>query len=363
MAASSNKIIELKSPIFALFIIDDILIVSSGGGNTKFGLKNKLLSFKVSNNGITQQIHEEDMGNDIATSICGLPLKKIFCISIANYTKFYTVSSNGKFNSIHTLQTLNESNEDLFQTACSLTNTHLGIGTSNGIIKVYNVKFQNNEISSIDLLKENKNAHIRNINNMIIIPNKKLLLTVSGDGSCKMFELTTIQLLKKVSFRMNIQENSNYFMRDLAYDKYSNVIYTLQSPLRGKSFITKWNVYKNLEPIETVEVSNVVCSSMTYSEDMGVLGVTDSEGGVLYVDAGKNMKVIKRLSIGENMIKCGGFYRGKFVSGSVDNFIRLNNAYEGSCCSFSTIVFLILICLFGYRVYDVYMKDKVEKSY
>jgi hypothetical protein len=152
-------------------------------------------------------------------------------------------------------------------------------------------------------------------------------------------------------------------MRDLAYDKYSNVIYTLQSPLRGKSFITKWNVYKNLEPIETVEVSNVVCSSMTYSEDMGVLGVTDSEGGVLYVDAGKNMKVIKRLSIGENMIKCGGFYRGKFVSGSVDNFIRLNNAYEGSCCSFSTIVFLILICLFGYRVYDVYMKDKVEKSY
>ena len=37
----------LESPIFALYIIGDNIIVASGGGDKKFGVKNKLLLYNI----------------------------------------------------------------------------------------------------------------------------------------------------------------------------------------------------------------------------------------------------------------------------------------------------------------------------
>ena len=45
--------ITLKSPIFALYVLNDFVIVASGGGNAKFGVKNTLQCFQFSSSGIS----------------------------------------------------------------------------------------------------------------------------------------------------------------------------------------------------------------------------------------------------------------------------------------------------------------------
>ena len=346
--------ITLKSPIFALYVLNDFVIVASGGGNAKFGVKNTLQCFQLSSSGISASpVSEQQMGNDVPVYISGLPSKNIFCISVNNFSIFYSISKKGDFSEIYKIQSLPTANEDLFQSCLAVTPTMLCTGASNGNLKVFSLKFQNNDISAVDLLKENTSAHIRTINSIIVIPEKKILITASGDGTCKMFEIATLKMLKKISFRASIEESSNYFMRDIQYDSYNNVLYTLQSPLRGKSFITKWDMYKGLSPISTIEVNDIVCSAMDYNKNTGVIGVVDCEGHLIYIDTKGEMKKIKKLTLGENMIKCGAFYGNQFISGSVDNILRMSKSYTSGLIS---IGFLFKIILIGLVVFHIYNK-------
>ena len=345
--------LTLKSPIFALYVIKNFVIVATGGGNAKFGVKNLLQCFPISNQGISSTPScELQMGNDVPVFIKGLPSKDVFCICVNNFSIFYSLSNKGEFSEIFKIQSLPSSSEDLFQSCLALSPTYLCTGASNGNLKVFGLKFQNNDISSVDLVRENTNAHIRTINNIILIPEKKILITASGDGTCKMFEIATLKMLRKISFRAKIEETSNYFMRDIQYDRYNNILYTLQSPLRGKSYITKWDLYRNLDPISTIEVNDIVCSSMDYSDRLGILGVVDSEGHIIYVDVSGEMSVIKKLTLGENMIKCGAFYNNQFISGSVDNIVRVSKTYTKGLFGFMTLIKLLVIGVIIFHIYN-----------
>ena len=111
----------LESPIFALYIIGDNIIVASGGGDKKFGVKNKLLLYKIINEKFSDPIFEKDMGNDIPIFITGIPEKKIFLTCVNNKTIFYLLSNNN-FNEIHQFQTLDYYTEDIFQSCVAINN-------------------------------------------------------------------------------------------------------------------------------------------------------------------------------------------------------------------------------------------------
>ena len=62
-------------------------------------------------------------------------------------------------------------------------------------------------------------------------------------------------------------------------------LYTLQAPMRGYSYITKWDINNNFKPIETNSICDVTCGIMEYSDKLETLAVGTSDGRLICVDA------------------------------------------------------------------------------
>ena len=350
----------LESPIFALYIIEDNIIVASGGGDKKFGVKNKLILFNISNGKLSDPIFEKEMGNDIPMYLTGIPEKNIFLACVNNKTIFYLLSNN-KFNEILQFQTIDNYSDEIFQSCVAINNNDMCIGTSTGELKHFAIRINNNQVDSINLLSSNLNAHLKSINNLTIAKSGKYkyIITASGDGKCKVFDINTkekvLKEISKFSFRVKINEVANYFMRDIIYDEKNKYIYTLQSPFKGKTYVTKWsfNNVNNIIPIETMEICNGTGFSFSINENKNVIGITNSEGEIIFIDC-YNMKIISKSLLGENIIKCGMFYNAQyFISGSVDNILRCSNVIYPRKNYFSLIFKLII---FGLICLDIYRK-------
>ena len=358
--------LKLESPVFGLYTIDNYLIICSGGGNKKFGVKNKILLYEITSKGIsTNPLFEKIIDDSIPTFITGINKKQIFVTSMNGSAYFYKIS-NKKFEEIFKLDILKEYNEELFLNCIYIDNKtgEMLTGTSNGILSYFTIgyKYENqNEIQAINLISENDKAHIRQINNLIIIKKGKnnYVVTASGDGNCKIFDLSDkLRFISKFSFRQFEGETSNYYMRDLLYDKFNNYIFTLQSPSQGKSFITKWslNNINEVKPIETLELTNVVCFSMNFNKNENVIGIIDSEGNILFVNP-YEMYIRGKKKVGENMIKCGVFWENYYIVGSIDNSVSMNKIKNNfSFFGFLRILFLLFCIVFV--SYDIYIKKK-----
>ena len=360
--------VKLESPVFGLYTIDNYLIICSGGGNKKFGVKNKILLYNLTSKGISSKpIFEKIIDDSIPTFITGINKKQIFVTSMNGSAYFYKISNN-KFEEIYKLDVLSEYNEELFLNCFYIDNNtgEMITGTSNGILSYFKISYKNgneNLIETINLNCENDKAHIRTINNLIIIKKGKnnYVVTASGDGNCKIFDLNdNLRFISKFSFRQFEGETANYYMRDLLYDKFNNYVFTLQSPTQGKSFITKWSL-KNInevKPIETLELTNVVCFSMNFNKNENVIGVIDSDGNILFVNP-YEMNIMGKKKVGENMIKCGVFWEKYYIVGSIDNFVSMNKIKNNfGFFGFLRILFLLFCIVFV--SYDIYIKKKIK---
>lgn len=359
--------VKLESPVFGLYTIDNYLIICSGGGNKKFGVKNKILLYNLSPYGLSSKpLFEKIIDDSIPTFITGINDKQIFVTSMNGAAYFYKISSN-KFEEIYTLDVLEEynNNEEIFLSCIHINNKtgEMVTGTSNGILSYFKItyKYNNNanSIDSINIVSKNDKAHLRAINNLTIVKKGKnnLVITASGDGNCKVFDLNNeLRYISKFSFRQFEGETANYYMRDILYDNFN--IYTLQSPIQGKSFITKWSL-KNINqiaPIETIEVSNNVCFSMNFNKNKNLIGIIDSEGNILFVNP-YNMNLIGKKKVVENMIKSGIFWEKYFIIGSIDNTVSMNTIKSNfSFFGFLRILFILFCIVFV--SYDIYIKTK-----
>ena len=90
------------------------------------------------------------------------------------------------------------------------------------------------------LIKETQ-AHFKSINDILFIDDRNLIITAGADGCCKIFEATSLKLLKKLSFRVSLSDKFNYSMRGMRYDKYSGYLYTIEAPLRDHTYLSKWD--------------------------------------------------------------------------------------------------------------------------
>ena len=350
--------VDINSPIFSLYIFEDKLIVGCGGGDKKFGLKNKIILFQIHQGYFGQSLSEENL-DEIPEFIEGIPSKKIFCFNSKNKLYFYSImKDNISFKKKYTLSLFPEKicldcfkfNEDILAT-----------GSDKGSLKLFKINFIDDEIDSINELSSNENAHWGGIKKILFgFKNKiKFLITASVDGTCKIFNITdpkkNIQVISYFSFRQFLHEPANYFMRDLIYINDKNIAYTIQSPREGKSFLTKWDVsnINYIKPIHTIKISNVPCSSFDLSEDNKYLGITDREGRIFFVEA-NNLIITGWKQIEENMLKYCRFYKNYLITGSIANMLKINKIKSGFNSSLLTII-LYLILFLGVCYY-IYLK-------
>ena len=352
--------IDLKSPIFSLYILGDKLIVACGGGDKKFGVKNKIILYQLQQGYIGQNLIEENL-DEIPEFIEGIQSKNIFAFCSQNKIHFYTISNDIK--SFQKLYTLTLKPEDISLNCFKINENLLATGDDKGSLKLFEIVFNNNAINSINEINSNENAHWRGINKIAFgIRNKiKFLITASGDGTCKIFDITNpndkvpIKMISFFSFRQTLAEPANYFMRDLIYINEKNIAFTIQSPKEGKSFLTKWNVsnINFVNPIETLKISNVPCSSFDINENKNYLGITDREGRIFFVDS-NNMKITGWKQIGEDMLKQSKFYKNYLVTGSIGYMLRINKLMTG----FNSALFkyMFYLALFLGVCYYIYLK-------
>lgn len=163
------------------------------------------------------------------------------------------------------------------------------------------------------------------------------------DATAKIIDIQTLKVLKQLTFRPTPEEN-NYIFRGL--DLKSNILSTLQSPMRGDSYITLWD--KNFNPIRSKKVSSSSCISMKRVGWNFVLG--ESSGNVLHIDSqtldinyeGKFHELATR-----SIANCG---KGYFFTSSPDQMIASHKIKESSMISFKKIVFLLFLSIIVYML-------------
>lgn len=189
-------------------------------------------------------------------------------------------------------------------------------------------------------------AHIKSINDICYIDNKNMIVTASGDGTCKIFELSTLKLLKKLSFRVNLTEK-NYSMRGLNYDNYSNVLYTFQAPLRGYTYLTKWDVKNNFDPISSIPLVEGTCTQMDFSIKYNLLALGEAKGKLIFVDPSGSMKITKEIVIRDTTVKSVVFKNKNVIAGSLDNSLQLIKMVRGgSFLQSFTKLFILAILIY-----------------
>jgi WD40 repeat protein len=180
----------------------------------------------------------------------------------------------------------------------------------------------------------------------------KLLATVSSDGSCKIFEVPSLNQLKKLTFRVDINERQNYSMRGLRYDPKNKILFTIQSPKKGCTYLAKWDAGRNFEPVNTIIVSDTICTSMDFSREYNLIGLGDCKGSLIYVDASNSMSVIKEVFLSEITIKSVVFKKGNLISGTAENVLKLNYIYKRNLISFFGIIKVVLMFMFLYHLFN-----------
>ena len=222
---------------------------------------------------------------------------------------------------------------------------------------MFQLQFTGNKIEGHRLVKDFQ-AHLRDINDIVIIEQKNILITCSSDGTCKVMELATLRNLMKLTFRLNINEKKGYLFRSIYYDERNKYLYTTQAPLTGDSYITKWFVSDGFRPIDSTKITGVSTCSIDHDYESGTLVLGDNKGSVIFIDS-SSLSKIKEVNVSEISIKSIKYHKGNVISSSADNNIRvLKNFSKGffSLFGFIKIVLCILVILFSYICYEEKMK-------
>jgi WD40 repeat protein len=199
------------------------------------------------------------------------------------------------------------------------------------------------------LVKESQ-AHFKSINDILFIEDKNMLVTAGADGLCNIFEISTLKLLKKLCFKVK-EEEKNYSMRGLRYDNCTSSLFTIQAPLRGSTYLTKWDLRNNFCPISTVLVSDSICTSIDYSPFYDLIGLADCKGSLIYVNPSGEMSKIKEVDVSEITIKSVAFKDSNLISGAADNALSLNYIYKPNLISLTSTLKMFLFIFFVYYVY------------
>lgn len=154
--------------------------------------------------------------------------------------------------------------------------------------------------------------------------------------------------------RKSVEEKHNYSLKGLVYDKQGGFLYSIQAPLRGYTYLTKWDAKNNFSPINSIEISDSICTSIDYSPRFDLLAMADCKGSLIYVDpsgASGQMSKIKEVFLSEITLKSIAFKNENLVSGAADNALQLNYIYKPSLISFTFVFKILFLVIFAYFLF------------
>jgi hypothetical protein len=129
----------LEQPIFCLCVLKDYVLVASGGGGKKFGVRNKIVSYKITNNKFSDEIcHSAEFDKEIPVFISSYEDLNLFCTCIDNMTVFYTLDvTSGEFAEACRVKVMDFFDADIYQSVSRLDNkgTYFASGGTDGMLK------------------------------------------------------------------------------------------------------------------------------------------------------------------------------------------------------------------------------------
>lgn len=162
------------------------------------------------------------------------------------------------------------------------------------IIKYVLSKFtieKNKEDKSIKGLKylQSVNSHNDKILDVLVLSQHKVIVSCSSDATCKVLDIGNLKLIHYLSFKPDVY-SSNLIFRNLSND--GNYLLTLQSPMRGSSYITKWRIDRHFEPEHTKCILDSTCLGMKKCGSTLVVGAAD--GSLIHIDLGTLTNLYQR---------------------------------------------------------------------
>jgi len=256
----------LPFPIWAICLYKDYVIISGGGGGKQFGICNMLVLYKLAKK-LTNKVTEEDTGSDLVTSIQWLQSADLVVASIQKDILVLRVSSQ-QFEKL--LRVNCEVSKSLGQVKATQDAKKLVSGGEEGIVKVWSLKS-----SPVELQKLSQFDCGSGVNGLDIC--SKYIAVSCKDKTCK---ILTQQGTLLFSLGFSTSKVQNMLFKGCGFSGKEDELYTLQTVPRGSSYITKWSIKKNFQPIDSVEVHHSTCCTLKISNSGSYCAVGTSEGHV-----------------------------------------------------------------------------------
>jgi len=349
-----DKLIVLEVPIYDIEYLGGYMLVAGAGGGKKYGVRNYFMSFKVASNKIAKEPSGKvEYSTEIPYYIKGIPKNNTAVVCLSDSIIMYSLDINsGQLTELNKVKLLEFSSPDLYLTMFNFddTYTYAACGNTDGLIKVYQVK--NNTQLNVDLSPlTSKAIHFDKVNDIQIIAKRNFLITASMDCTCKISEIKTLKVLRELTFKPTLKEK-NFIMRAAEYNHSSGFITTLQSPMRGESYVTKWST-SDFSPTCTKKVSYNSCISMKRIGKNFIIGETS--GNVIHVDSGslrvnsdKNFHQLATKSI-------TGISKSHFFTSSPDQMITVHEVQNSPLIDF---FFVLKSLILSFVVYLFVLRFK-----
>lgn len=315
------------------------LLLSGGGGSTKSGVKNQIQIMRETSKGGDkyEAVQQLETDSDSNSRLCsGVSSGEInshssICVTIVNLCRIYKVSTKSNSNEEQNVNKTNNNdnnsskssnkNNQLYFTQvgefvadfateasvnCSIIipSGMIITGGDDSICRIWDVDTSNKNWE-ITLSVELK-GHTGPIMALSLHSALPILATASKDGSCKVWNLRTEQILfnippldgnaglpSTVSSPSNTPTKNSIECRGCAFTKNGTSLITIQSPRRGSASLILWSfedsgisndknasIEVNPVPIRVVVASKVPAIKLAVSEDSDFIAVGISDGSI-----------------------------------------------------------------------------------
>ncbi len=155
----------------------------------------------------------------------------------------------------------------------SQSGAYIATGGDEGILRLWKVKYLNNNVNSI-LPDKELPMHSAQINAVCFSPNSELVFSASSDRTCRVFSVKDGKPLHCLSFGVPGIPN-NFEFRACAFHPRMNCLVTLATQTRRESYVNFWSLAKDFDPIDSVKIHDNTCYRLALTDGKMAVGSND----------------------------------------------------------------------------------------
>ena len=134
----------------------------------------------------------------------------------------------------------------------SPSGAYIATGGTEGVLRIFKVKYSNNNVSSVVLEKELP-MHSAQINAVGFTPKSDLVFSASSDRTCRIFNTRDWKQVRCLSFGLP-SLNTKFEFRAATFHPKLDCLVTLATQTRKESYLTFWSVAKDFDPLDSVKI-------------------------------------------------------------------------------------------------------------